>query len=86
MKNLKKEFDEMTDKEKNVILKSTIVCGVSVLVVAVLTKKHITNTKTIKLLVENNNMFSDFMRNQKITTNELVEDVALLKKIIAKNE
>lgn len=86
MKNLKKEFDEMTYKEKNVILKSTIVCGVSVLVVAVLTKKHITNTKTIKLLVENNNMFSDFMRNQKITTNELVEDVALLKKIIAKNE
>lgn len=86
MKNLKKEFDEMTDKEKNVILKSTIVCGVSVLVVAVLTKKHITNTKTIKLLVENNNMFSDFMRNQKITTNELVEDVALLKKVMAKNE
>lgn len=86
MKNLKKEFDEMTDKEKNVILKSTIVCGVSVLVVAVLTKKHITNTKTIKLLVENNNMFSDFMRNQKIAMNDLTEDVALLKKVMAKNE
>ena len=86
MKNLKKEFDEMTDKEKNVILKSTIVCGVSVLVVAVLTKKHITNTKTIKLLVENNNTFSDFMRNQKIAMDDLSEDVALLKKIMAKNE
>lgn len=86
MKNLKKEFDELTDKEKNVILKSTIVCGVSLLVTAIIAKKHITNVKTMKLLVENNNMFSDFMRNQKVAFDDLSEDVALLKKVMSKNE
>ena len=86
MKNLKKDFEELTDKEKETILKSTVICGFSLLVVAIITKKHITNTKTIKLLVENNNIFSDFMVNQKIVSEDLTRDVALLKKVIAKNE
>ena len=40
MKNLKKEIEELSDKEVKTILKSTVVCGVSLLVVGILTKKY----------------------------------------------
>lgn len=86
MKNLKKEFDEMTDKEKKVILKSTIVCGVSLLVTAIIVKKHITNTKTIKLLVENNKRFKDLIIRHDTALDELYSDVSLLKRVVVKSE
>lgn len=86
MKNLKKDFEELTDKEKKTILKSTVVCGVSLLVVGIITKKHITNIKTIKQCAENNSRLTDIVFNQKIALDDLTRDVTLLKKIVAKNE
>lgn len=86
MKNLKKDFEELTDKEKKTILKSTIVCGVSVLVVAVLTKKHITNVKTIKEYAENNKRFKDLLIRHDTALDELYSDVSLLKRVVVKSE
>lgn len=86
MKNLKKDFEELTDKEKKTILKSTVICGVSLLVVGVITKKHLINMKTIKEYAENNKRLTDLVIENNIALDELSKDVALLKKVVVKNE
>lgn len=86
MKNLKKEFEELTDKEKNVILKSTIVCGVSLLVVGILTKKYLINMETIKEYAENNKRLKDLVIRHDTALDELYSDVSLLKRVVVKSE
>lgn len=86
MKNLKKDFEELTDKEKKIILKSTVVCGVSLLVVGIITKKHITNIKTIKQCVESNKRFKDLIIRHDTALDELYSDVSLLKRVVVKSE
>ena len=82
MKNLKKDFEELTDKEKKTILKSTVVCGVSLLVVGILTKKYLINMKTIKEYAENNKRFTDLVIENNIALDDLSKDVSLLKRIV----
>ena len=86
MKNLKKEIEELSDKEVKTILKSTVVCGVSLLVVGILTKKYLINMKTIKEYAENNKRLTDLVIENNIALDDLSKDVTLLKKVVAKNE
>lgn len=86
MKNLKKDFEELTDKEKKTILKSTVVCGVSLLVVGILTKKYLINMNTIKEYAENNKRFKDLLIRHDTALDELYSDVSLLKRVVVKSE
>ena len=86
MKNLKKEFEELTDKEKKTILKSTVVCGVSLLVVGILTKKYLINMNTIKEYAKDNKRFKDLLIRHDTALDELYSDVSLLKRIVVKSE
>ena len=85
MKNLKKEIEELSDKEVKTILKSTVVCGVSLLVVGILTKKYLINMKTIKEYAENNKRLTDLAIENNIALDDLTKDVALLKKVVVKS-
>ena len=86
MKNLKKEFEELTDKEKKTILKSTVVCGVSLLVVGILTKKYLINMNTIKEYAKDNKRFKDLLIRHDTALDELYSDISLLKRIVVKSE
>lgn len=86
MKNLKKDFEELTDKEKKTILKSTVVCGVSLLVVGIITKKYLINMKTVKEYAENNKRFKDLIIRHDTALDELYSDVSLLKRVVVKSE
>ena len=86
MKNLKKDFEELTDKEKKTILKSTVVCGVSLLVVGILTKKYLINMNTIKEYAKDNKRFKDLLVRHDTALDELYSDVSLLKRIVVKSE
>lgn len=85
MKNLKKDFEELTSEEKKTILKSTVVCGVSLLVVGILTKKYLINMNTIKEYAENNKRLTNYVIRQDTALDELSNDVALLKKLVVKS-
>lgn len=85
MKNLKKEIEELTNEEKKTILKSTVVCGVSLLVVGILTKKYLINMNTIKEYAENNKRLTNYVIRQDTALDELSNDVALLKKLVVKS-
>lgn len=85
MKKFKKDFEELTDKEKNEILKSTVVCGVSLLVVGILTKKYLINMNTIKEYAENNKRLANYVIRHDTALDELSNDVALLKKVVLKS-
>ena len=86
MKNLKKEIEELSDKEVKTILKSTVVCGVSLLVVGILTKKYLINMNTIKEYAENNKRFKDLLIRHDTALDELYSDVSLLKRVVVKSE
>ena len=85
MKKFKKDFEELTDKEKNEILKITIVSGISLLVSGVLINKHFTNMKTLKQQEELNKRLVNYVIKHDSALDDLSKDVALLKKVVAKS-
>ena len=85
MKKFKKDFEELTDKEKNEILKITIVSGISLLVSGVLINKHFANMKTLKQQEELNKRLVNYVIKHDTTLDELSKDVALLKKVVVKS-
>ncbi len=85
MKKFKKDFEELTDKEKKEILKITVVSGISLLVSCVLINKHFANMETLKQQEELNKRLVNYAINHDITLDKLSKDVALLKKVVAKS-
>lgn len=85
MKKFKKDFEELTDKEKNEILKITIVSGISLLVSGVLINKHFANMKTLKYQGELNKRLVNYVIKHDTALDELSKDVALLKKVVVKS-
>ena len=85
MKKFKKDFEELTDKEKNEILKITVVSGISLLVTGVLINKHFANVKTLKQQEELNKRLVNYVIKHDTALDDLSKDVALLKKVVAKS-
>ena len=85
MKKFKKDFEELTDKEKNEILKITVVSGISLLVSCVLINKHFTNIKNLKQQEELNKRLVNYVIRHDTALDELSKDVALLKKVVVKS-
>ena len=85
MKKFKKDFEELTDKEKNEILKITVVSGISLLVSCVLINKHFANMKTLKQQEELNKRLVNYVIKHDTALDDLTKDVALLKKGVVKS-
>ena len=85
MKKFKKDFEELTDNEKNVILKITVVSGISLLVSCVLINKHFANMKTLKQQEELNKRLVNYVIKHDTALDDLSKDVALLKKVVVKS-
>lgn len=85
MKKFKKDFEELTDKEKKEILKITVVSGISLLVSCVLINKHFANVKTLKQQEELNKRLVNYVIRHDTALDEFSHDIALLKKVVAKS-
>ena len=85
MKKFKKDFEELTDKEKKEILKITVVSGISLLVSGVLINKHFTNMKNLKQQEELNKRLVNYVIRHDTALDEFAHDIALLKKVVAKS-
>ena len=85
MKKFKKDFEELTDKDKNEILKITVVSGISLLVSGVLINKYFANMKTLKQQEELNKRLVNYVIKHDTALDDLTKDVALLKKVVVKS-